>query len=185
MRNLLDMMRQETTELHHALHEHPLLMSCQQGTMNKAEYVHLVSSFYKPWQLLIPSIDQVPINSLVPKLHARANAIRDDLNFLHVEKSIVEIGIPVSTLSKDKLLGMCYVLIGSSLGASMLCAKIKDTLGDVPMSYLSMSPKEAGWPELVGALRSLDVEKFASAPAAACDTFALIGKELSKLNLVN
>ena len=181
MKSLLDAMREETTQLHRALHVHPLLLSCQKGTMNKEEYRHLLAAFYSPWKLLIPAIDLVPIRSLIPKLHHRAQAIHDDLDKLHVDQVILDSRSLNTIPGQAEILGMCYVLIGSSMGASMLSTKIKETLHDVPVSYLSMTPKEAGWPELLGELRSIDALDYADATKSACDTFELMGKELSKV----
>lgn len=179
MESLLDTLRHKTTKLHQALHVHPVLKSCQEGTMSKPEYIHLLKAFYSPWKLLIPAIDLVPLEALKPKLRKRAAAIRDDLKKLKVDQDIFDPIIPNPILTKEALLGICYVLIGSSMGAGMLSAKIKASLNDVPVSYLSMSPKDAGWPELVTELRGLESKGYTSASTAACAAFELIGEELT------
>ena len=84
MESLLDTLRQKTSKLHHALHVHPVLKSCQEGTMSKSEYIHLLKAFYSPWKILIPAIDLVPVEALKPKLRKRATAIQDDLKKLNV-----------------------------------------------------------------------------------------------------
>ena len=179
MENLLDALRHETSKLHQTLHVQPLLKSCQEGTMTKEEYIHLLKAFYSPWKFLAIAIDLVPIAVLRPKLKSRMQAIQEDLMKLNVNQSIFKPITPKLKPSQKELLGMSYVLIGSSMGASMLSAKIKESLGDVPVSYLSMSPKEAGWPELVSELRRLESKDYALALTAACSTFKLIKDELS------
>lgn len=179
MKNLLTRLRQETTELHLALHQHPVLQACQKGTMDRAAYIHLLKAFYSPWKILSPAIATVPIPSLRPKLNFRAKAIQHDLVHLKVDKKFFESTPPQPRLSKEELLGICYVMIGSSMGAGMLSASIKASLGNVPVLYLSMTPKEAGWPELVGSLRTLDAKDYADTAIAAVDTFQLIQDQLS------
>ncbi len=179
MENLLSKLREETTELHLALHQHPVLQACQEGTMDRAAYIHLLKAFYSPWKLLSPAIDSVPIAALKPKLQFRAKAIHHDLVHLKVDQKVLKLTNPQKTLTKEKLLGICYVLIGSSMGAGMLSASIKASLGDVPVSYLSMTPKEAGWPELVGSLRTLEAKDYPTAAGAAVDIFQLIQDQLS------
>ena len=182
MDNLLETLRYETSQLHQGLHVHPILKSCQEGTISKTEYLHLLKAFYSPWKTLAPAIDIVPIEALKPKLQSREQAIRDDLMKLNVDQKIFDPIIPQPTISMEELLGMCYVLVGSSMGGSILSAKIKETLGDVPVSYLSMSPKDAGWPELVGKLRSLKSEGFSGASIGACAAFEKIDNELTVMS---
>ena len=86
MESLLDTLRQKTSKLHHALHVHPVLKSCQEGTMSKSEYIYLLKAFYSPWKILIPAIDLVPVEALKPKLRKRATAIQDDLKKLNIPK---------------------------------------------------------------------------------------------------
>ena len=179
MENLLNLLRKETTELHHALHQHPVLLACQEGRMDQTAYIHLLKSFYHPWKQLSPHIDSVPIPSLRPKLKLRSAAIQNDLIKLKVDQNFLDATTTKKTLNKESLLGICYVMIGSSMGAGMLSASIKKSLGDVPVSYLSMTPKEAGWPELVGSLRILDANDYREVGTAALETFKLIQNQLS------
>lgn len=179
MEILLDTLRRKTSQLHQGLHGHPVLKSCQEGTLSKSEYVHLLKAFYSPWKLLGPMIDQVPITPLRPKLHSRFQAIKNDLLQLGVNDSTFRSLKPNTKLNKDQLLGICYVLIGSSMGGTMLSEKIRESLGDVPISYMAMTPKEAGWPELVAKLRTFETKDYAGAPVAAHDAFELVGKELT------
>lgn len=179
MENLLTLLRKETTELHHALHQHPVLQACQKGMMDQNDYLHLLKAFYHPWKQLAPNIDSVPIASLKPKLKLRSAAIQSDLTKLKIDQNFLDATTIKKTLNKGSLLGICYVMIGSSMGAGMLSASIKKSLGDVPISYLSMTPKEAGWPELVGSLRALDADDYSEAGTAALETFKLIQDQLN------
>lgn len=180
MENLLSKLRQETTAIHVELHEHPLLKSCQEGTMTRKDYVHLLKAFYAPWKILTPRIESVPIIAIRSKLLMRAEAIQNDLVALGVDQQITELGEKNDVYSQQELLGMCYVVIGSSMGAAVLSKSIKATFNEnIPASYLSMTSKEAGWPELAAELRILDAKEYSEAPKAALDTFKLIHSELT------
>ncbi len=179
MDNVLQALRLRTKEMHMSLHEHPLLVSCQKGEMNRVEYVQLLKAFYSPWKLITPAISSFPIDSLKENLKQRSEAIRNDL-----------LALEISVDSKDKsknedytpgeLLGISYVIIGSSMGASVLSENIKKSLGiNIPVSYLSMSPKLAGWPTLSSALRELKHEDYPKASEAAVKIFKLIDAELT------
>ena len=179
METLLDKLRRDTTILHQELHKHPLLISCQNGTLKKKEYSQVLRAFYQPYKLLIPVIDEILIDTLIPKLKNRIQAIHSDLEDLEIDHEVAALESPKSALSKDATLGVCYVVIGSSMGAAMLSAKISEAISNVPVTYLSMTPKEAGWPELVSALRSYDAENYPLAADAACHSFKLISDALS------
>lgn len=181
METLLDNLRRKTTTLHHALHKHPLLISCQTGTLKKKEYTQVLRAFYQPYKVLMPVIDDIPIDGLIPKLKNRIQAIHSDLETLKVAHEVAALESPKSALSKDAILGVCYVVIGSSMGAAMLSAKISEAISNVPVTYLSMTPKEAGWQELVSALRSYNAENYPLAADAACDSFKLINDALSPI----
>lgn len=178
MESLLDTLRHETTEIHQTLHKNPILKACQEGTINKRQYIHLLKAFHQPWAILSPAIQAVPIVSLRPKLHLRIQAIQTDLKQLNIHENGATLTAQQDVYTESKLLGMCYVLIGSSMGASILSKNVTTSLSDVPVSYLSMTPKEAGWPELVTTLRNLDSSKYAAASTAAIDTFKLIHTNL-------
>ncbi|WP_010178196.1 biliverdin-producing heme oxygenase [Aquimarina agarilytica] len=179
MENVLTKLRQETSKIHQELHEDPLLKSCEQGLMNKSEYIQMLKAFYSPWKRISPFIANVPIEALKTKLEHRNQAIRKDLYELNVEPSFLELTTDIQNIDEDILLGISYVLIGSSMGGTILSEKIKSSMGDVPLSYMSMTPKEAGWPELVAQLRVLDAKKHTSITIAAIETFKAIQTELT------
>lgn len=179
MSNLLEKLREETRDLHIALHVHPVLKLCQQQQMNKESYIRLLKAFYSPWKLIVPSISSFPIEALRPKLLLRAEAIQDDLLNLNVDITVFS-AINEKMLDEQELLGMAYVVVGSSMGASMLSASILASLGNVPISYLSMTPKKAGWPELSATLRNNNTADHSVATSAAVSTFSLIQTQLSK-----
>lgn len=175
MSNLLDTLRQQTSKKHMALHEHPLLKACQMQKMDTAGYIRLLTAFYSPWKLVLPNLSSVPIEPLRSKLELRGKAIQKDL---------LELGISTehsteTKVSEGKLLGICYVVIGSSMGAAMLSTSIRNSIGDVPVSYLSMTPKQAGWPELSSSLRLLHKDDYPEAGIGALETFAQIDYQLS------
>lgn len=178
MSNLLDNLRKETNTMHMALHVHPVLRLCQKKRMDRAGYIRLLKAFYSPWKLIVPSISSFPIEALRSKLLLRADAIQDDLLSMNVDLTLHSAATK-NVLNEEEMLGIAYVIIGSSMGAAMLSDSIVAALGNVPISYLSMSPKKAGWPELSLELRSLSTEKFPQTAHAAKKTFDLIHKELS------
>ncbi len=179
MQNLLTALRHETSHIHNALHDHPVLKSCIEGMMNKEEYKHLLKAFYSPWKLVLPEISRVPIESLKPPLERRGQAIYNDLMQLEADPRPKHILRPNAEIDQGRLLGMCYVLIGSSMGAQDLVLSIKESVSDVPTSYLSISPKEAGWPILVSKLKELKDTDYPNACEEAVKTFKSIYENLS------
>lgn len=178
MNNLLEALRENTKHIHKALHKNPILKACQEEELKLNGYIQMLTAFYEPWKKILPSIELIPFNSLKPYLVERANLLQNDLKILKVEPSKLE---PNKTQITDKgeLLGMCYVVIGSSMGAIQLSQNIKASLGDQPVSYLSMSPKEAGWPMLSKYLREQQENDFQNACSAAINAFEQIQLKLS------
>lgn len=183
MSNLLEALRQETRDIHTALHENPILKACQENKLSLSEYVHMLTAFYEPWKKIIPSIEHVPIDDLKPLLVHRHQLLYSDLKALNVDEEILA---PEETpvLNQDELLGACYVVIGSSMGATQLSQNVKTALGNQPISYLSMSPKEAGWPLLSGFIKSRDTSDFPETSSYAREVFELIQTELSDVGCV-
>ncbi len=180
MNDLLSALRQETGEIHHTLHGHPLLKACQEELLDIDGYKRMLSAFFLPWQSLFPSIDMVPIQELKPCLTKRYQALNDDRHALNLHQPSADATLQGrSSLSEGEILGMCYALVGSSLGASQLQSNIHAALGPVPLSYMSISPKDAGWPILAGYLRKLQPSAYPKASDAAQNVFRQIQEGLS------
>lgn len=178
MSDLLTALRQETGVIHNALHEHPILIACQEARLNTQEYIHILKAFYAPWLDLIPAVESVPLPALRTCLATRAKALGNDLDDLNIK---VHTPTQRANFTECELLGICYVLVGSSLGATQLRKSIRSALGPVvPISYMSISPKDAGWPLLAGHLRSLEADQYPKACLAAKNVFECIQMELSK-----
>jgi len=182
MSNLLETLRKETRDLHNSIHEHPILLACQESCLNINEYSNMLKAFYLPWQTLLPAVKKVPIDSLQTCLFKRAEAIQSDLKSLNINPNKLENSDVLLNPSEDELIGICYVLVGSSMGASILQKKIRKNLKTVPISYLSLSPRESGWPILSSYLKTLVSHDYPKAAYAAQNVFRMIHKELSKVN---
>lgn len=175
MRTLLEALRAETGPLHQALHHHPVMRACQQGGLDRGGYVRMLRAFDRSWSGLRPQIASVPWAPLRSALQGRARALRDDLEALDGVEAVEADAVVDLVPDPGAWLGESYVLVGSSLGARQLQDSVRGALGaDVPMSYLSMSPRAAGWPRLVARLRSLSAVDYPHACAAACRTFEAI-----------
>lgn len=179
MQNLLVALRAGTKGIHSALHENKILKRCQENQLVLSEYVGMLLAFYQPWKKLMASIELIPVDNLSPLLIRRHKLLYDDLIALGVDEKELAI-YKKEPVSLDDLLGMCYVVIGSSMGASLLSQNIKTSLGNQPVSYLSMSPKQAGWPLLSSYLSSQESIDYPKASETAEETFKLIEAYLSK-----
>ena len=180
MDSLLVALRQETKDIHLALHKNSTLKRCQENKLDLGEYVQMLLAFYQPWKKLMSSLDDVPIKDLRPVLAKRHQLLYYDLINLNVDEKTLALQ-KKEQLSQGQLLGIGYVVIGSSMGATGLSQNIKKTLGDQPISYLSMSPKEAGWPLLSSFLKSKEVKDYPKTSTSARNTFKLIQTYLSNL----
>jgi len=181
MSSILVALRQETKEIHADLHGNPVLKRCQENKLDIDDYIQMLLAFYQPWKELIHSVEQVPISNLQPLLLQRHQLLYNDLIALNVDK-IMLASEKTAVLSQDEVLGMCYVVIGSSMGAIQLSQNIKMSLGNQPRSYLSMSPKEAGWPLLSSFLKSTDAKDFPKASITARKVFKSIYEHLSSVS---
>jgi len=178
MHSILNELRQETKDIHLELHKNPILERCQKNKLDLSDYVQMLLAFYQPWKKLMNSLDDVPIADLKPILVKRHQLLYNDLIALSVDER------PLAPEKSEKsspgqLLGMCYVVIGSSMGATQLSQNVKETLGNQPVSYLSMSPKEAGWPLLSKFLSSNETSDYPKASTSARKTFELVETYLS------
>lgn len=178
--SLLSALRRETSQVHHALHRHPLLVACQEQRLDRAGYTRMLAAFWTAWVTLVDGLAFVPVVGLTPRLALRADALRSDLSALGVDTTTLESSKSLAIRNQAQALGASYVLVGSSLGARQLCQSVASTLDDAPNAYLSVSPKAAGWPILVSYLRSLRAAGSSDALSMAKASFRSIEIELSR-----
>ena len=182
MPNLLAALREKTKDTHSSLHKNPVLKRCQEEQLDLSTYNQMLLAFYQPWKKLIPKVEQVPINNLKPLLVQRHRLLHNDLTALNTgEENLVLDN--TESFTHGELLGMCYVVIGSSMGATLLSQNAQATLGLQPTSYLSMSPKDAGWPILSAFLREKESKDYPKATESASEAFRLIETHLSDVAL--
>ena len=182
MVSLLHALRQATRTQHECLHHHPLLVACQERRLNLAQYGTMLRAFYAPWQYLLPAIDQLPLSEIKPHLIQRASLIENDLAELNIPCTALKKSEKLQCLNADECLGIAYVLLGSSLGATTLVECIKTSLPDAPIRYMSHSPKAAGWPLLVHFLQAQNAEQNPGTVRAAQNTFGMIEAALEEVD---
>ena len=179
MLDLLTALRRATDDAHQALHAHPLLVACLADRLDEGGYRRMLQAFYAPWQTFLPRVGAVPLRALQPGLIHRAQALRADLTTLGIDPPTAEEPGHKLPAGEDALLGACYVLVGSSLGATLLRAHVKAALPTAPHAYFSISPREAGWPLLLAHLRTLAARHHPTALPAANGVFQHIQTALS------
>ena len=81
--DLLAMLRLNTQAYHQALHQHPVLVSCQDNTLDEKRYIHMLKAFYQPWKKLVPGIENLQVPGLQPLLEDRYHALKKDLKCLN------------------------------------------------------------------------------------------------------
>ncbi|MFD0992404.1 hypothetical protein [Tenacibaculum geojense] len=178
MESLLNSLRYSTSKVHSAIHNNHILNACQEKKITLNEYKQMLWAFYKPWRDLIPNINKLKIPELKPKLVIRHHKIYDDLIHLNINPSNLVLNNE-SQLSEKEILGILYVVLGSSMGSKQLATNLKQTLKNIPYTYLAMSPKEAGWDILTNYLKSQTDSDYSVSNKAAITTFKIIDLELS------
>lgn len=182
MKSLLEDLREKTTDVHKELHKHPILLSCQQSRITVEEYRHMLKSFYKPWQKLIPNLIKIPQSTFKNLIVNRYNLLKSDLVKLKVENHFINYESDI-ILNEVQILGYYYVLLGSSMGSKLLKNKIISTLSDVPIEYMANTPQECGWFLLLNDLKNYDANNYKESTFAAIDAFNEIKFELSKFKV--
>ena len=175
---LLNALRTETSEVHTALHLHPIMLACQEKRITLSEYHHMLRAFQAPWLMLSSCISEFPIQNLKAFLKTRADTLNNDIEQLETETAPNTTKTTHLSSSQDSLLGIAYVLVGSSMGASLLRKCLHAALPDAPMRYMSMTAQESGWPLLATELGELETHTFPGACKAASDTFAFVNQQL-------
>lgn len=177
MDTLLDHLRLATRSQHQALHQHPLLLACQENRLDIHDYGNILSAFYYPWQLLEPCINKISITDLQICLKERFRLLNNDLQVLGVNKSHHKPLLCLTTA--DACLGVAYVLVGSSLGARILASHIKTALPNASMYYMSQSATAAGWPLLARHLQKHVANQHPETITMAQNTFNIIEQMLN------
>ena len=201
MANLLEALRQHTTDIHQAMHRHPLLEACVAKRLDQQGYRHLLRAFYTPWVAVAPHIATLAIPALKAGLNLRLKALREDLIALGVDIERVDVERvdvkdvelePVAVQAAeanapspifntpDQYLGACYVLVGSTLGATTLKECVHHTNSALPLGYLSVTPQQAGWPPLVAHLKAMPAGAHPEVCTAAQQTFQMIYSQLGE-----
>jgi heme oxygenase len=183
MKNLLDVLRNETSDIHERLHEHPFMLKCLSTGLNAIEYNQLLQVFEAPFTTLVNKIKLVEPANLRPILVIRHNLLLSDLKELDPSYQVNQ---QINQIAEDNLefnsamevLGSTYALVGSSLGAQQLRTAVTAALDNPPVSYLSQSPIASGWPQLAKYLRAQTYTQKPGVTQGAVKVFEYIANNL-------
>ena len=183
MKNLLDVLRNETSGIHERLHHHPFMLKCLNTGLNVIEYSQLLQTFEVPFSSLVNKIKLVEPANLRPMLVIRHNLLLSDLAELNTS---YQADRQINHISEDNLefnsamevLGCTYALVGSSLGAQQLRTAIGAALNNAPVNYLSQSPLASGWPQLAKYLRAQTYNQNPEVIQGAVKVFEYISNNL-------
>ena len=111
--------------------------------LSQSEYLKMLIAFLSPWQSLMPFLKQLPEKSLQSCLENKFKALENDIKVLSPNElpEIPFIDIKHSNETIDSVLGYCYVVVGSSLGAQVLSEKVNMALPGAPKAYLFSFPR--------------------------------------------
>lgn len=119
---LLDLLRNETHDVHERLHVHPVTKPLLEHSLTRQHYVHVLRAFYgfhKPLETKAGSYRNI----------SRAAFLKQDLEYLN-DKTKIPFCFELPALDTlFKRLGCWYVVEGSSLGSTLIYKHLQKHLG--------------------------------------------------------
>ncbi len=128
---LLELLKTRTRTNHERL-ERDLDISAHLA--DRDSYIRLLARFYgwyQPWESTVRHFPDTSVAAFM-SYRFKTDLLRDDLHMLGVDTSIISnlpLASPPKYKSASELLGACYVLEGSTLGAQIISRMIAQKLG--------------------------------------------------------
>lgn len=158
------------------------MMAYTTRQFTQQHYIAMLRAFLFVWERVNTDIDWQNANSLKPCVEARREALRGDLRSLVGIDDTSQNSFSTKFNEYEYALGYCYVLIGSSLGATQLLKDVQACLPDVSVNYLQFSPKQAGWFVCRDLLETNSIKKRNQICTAAQQAFTLINEKLTEFS---
>jgi heme oxygenase (biliverdin-IX-beta and delta-forming) len=176
-------LRCRTSSAHEQLHLHPAFAPLASASGTRSAYVALMAGLAGFYQALDPLLERAAAEHGLPYV-ARARLIERDLDHLDATARPLA-GRPAPPRGLPELLGMLYVVEGSTLGGSVLAARATELGGEQGAGFWSWCRREgtAHWKALTVAMdaaRLADPERERAGDAAS-HLFDTLARHLDEL----
>lgn len=123
---------------HQALHHHPLLQRLFQPDLSKQDYIKILSGFYQVYQPIETTLDEyLEPHALAFNYQQRRKcpSLLDDLHTLNAR--IPETEIRFDLQQTGQIIGVLYVLEGSSLGGQVITRALQQQHPELPVAFFN------------------------------------------------
>ena len=193
--SLRALLREATHDQHIRLHKHPLLATIMQPNYQLSDYHKLLLAYFELYQFVEARIQQYLNDHTVNfsyKERSKLPWLVNDLAFFHIKPiACNNLSLPVLNFphitSLGQLVGILYVLEGSTLGASHMAQKLAEQhslTSDTGSCFFSgyVDKTQPYWQQFIAFSDTLsgDIPQSQEALKAACQTFELFSAILDQ-----
>ena len=194
MNSLLEHLRQETSDLHNQLHQHPFMLKLVDKKLSLEEYQSMLETFLIPWQYLYQHKNYLKHNDLETEIDSKQKILHQDIDHLKQitakQKAWLTPLVKQSYLQKlnqeaiePSVWGLSYTLFGSGLGAKVLKKTITQSLSLAPVNYLSHDKEHVAWRIVSSHLNNINIKDNVSVINSSKQTFQFISDCLHLANI--
>lgn len=127
--NLLECLRNETRDVHEALHGHPLLAPLVSPDITFRDYQYALLAFERFYRTLEPCL----IGADTPPTAPVLNWLAEDMRRQDLKPAEIQVSLP-NLHTTSQIWGYLYVKQGSTLGGSVITKSLKRHLGLSPLT---------------------------------------------------
>lgn len=179
---LRDRLKQNTDDLHQAMHHHPMILKLLSRNVDAAHYHYILqhyAQFYRRIEDIRVAQNWWPQMSLAPALVA----LSADLAALPPMSMGAKALPPLKQVEAEEMgcLGALYVLTGASAGNKIIAKQIARALPCVPRAFFAETHLNLQWNAVVEVLTHGDIlpDQYARLEAGARNTFEAFGQFLT------